>query len=344
MYKNLILSGGGVLGLSYIGTLEVLHTRDTLKDFKNFGGTSIGSVFAAMLACDADYYFIKDNLATMDFHTFKDNSINCIQNLYRVITKYGYYKGDLATAWIKDILKKLTGSAEITFAEVWKKYGHELVIVGTSLKKKRAVYFNRFDYPDMPIATAVRISISIPMYFKAVEWDNDIWVDGGICDNFPISYFDSPEIKRISDTKNENSKFDTVDDMLEYIQCLCDSHVAGLNETLGILPLSASEYNNTESPVTNLSQYTAAIVQTVLKGDPTGPVNPFNASRTVRVDCDQYSSLDFNIDTQSKLDLIVRGRNAMSLFLDSPKTRKIHHRSVSQLTIDHDYGCETESE
>ena len=42
-YKNLILSGGGVRGLYYLGFMN--YYKDKLKDFKNFAGTSIGSFF-----------------------------------------------------------------------------------------------------------------------------------------------------------------------------------------------------------------------------------------------------------------------------------------------------------
>ncbi len=47
-YKNLVLSGGGVRGLYYLGFMKYYESR--LDEFKNLVGTSIGSFFVAAIA------------------------------------------------------------------------------------------------------------------------------------------------------------------------------------------------------------------------------------------------------------------------------------------------------
>src|SRR5690606_24036770 len=40
--------------------------------------------------------------------------------------------------------------------------------------------------PDMPIWQAVRITMSFPGAFKAVDYNGEVFVDGGLKDNLPI--------------------------------------------------------------------------------------------------------------------------------------------------------------
>ena len=51
-YENLIFEGGGVLSFSYFGAIVELERIGMLQKFKRFAGTSVGSVFAALLAAD----------------------------------------------------------------------------------------------------------------------------------------------------------------------------------------------------------------------------------------------------------------------------------------------------
>ena len=70
---------------------------------------------------------------------------------------------------------------------------------------RNSLSFRMETYPEMKIKDAVRISMSVPLYFEAVFIDSagqvlnnknlsghfDVMVDGGPTGNFPISIFDS---------------------------------------------------------------------------------------------------------------------------------------------------------
>ena len=51
-YENLIFEGGGVLSFSYFGAIIELERIGMLRKFKRFAGTSVGAIFAALLAAD----------------------------------------------------------------------------------------------------------------------------------------------------------------------------------------------------------------------------------------------------------------------------------------------------
>ena len=47
---TLVLSGGGVKGLYYIGVLKKLEELNILKNINKFAGTSIGAFFSALIS------------------------------------------------------------------------------------------------------------------------------------------------------------------------------------------------------------------------------------------------------------------------------------------------------
>lgn len=67
----------------------------------------------------------------------------------------------------------------------------ELTLTGYDKTNKQTVYFDAKRYPDMPVAIAGRISMSIPVAFQTVKYDPGDkqgmrkWVDGGVGSNMP---------------------------------------------------------------------------------------------------------------------------------------------------------------
>ncbi len=100
---------------------------------------------------------------------------------------------------------KKTGNSAITFSELRQTGAKDLYVTGTCLNKQKLIVFSYETYPHMKVKDAVRISMSIPLYFEAVFIDSlgnvvshpknkrglDIMLDGGFVANFPIKLFDS---------------------------------------------------------------------------------------------------------------------------------------------------------
>ncbi|SAI66915.1 Patatin-like phospholipase [Bordetella ansorpii] len=67
----------------------------------------------------------------------------------------------------------------------------ELTLTGWDNTNKRETYFNAQNTPDMPVAVAGRISMSIPVYFRSVDFDpgdgsgTRSFTDGGVGSNMP---------------------------------------------------------------------------------------------------------------------------------------------------------------
>jgi NTE family protein len=63
--------------------------------------------------------------------------------------------------------------------------------MGTNLSTRFGEVFSAEHTPRMCIADAVRISMSIPLFFAAKRsLRGDVYVDGGVLENYPIKLFD----------------------------------------------------------------------------------------------------------------------------------------------------------
>jgi NTE family protein len=69
MIKNLVLEGGGVLGIAYSGALLELESHIDLGAIENVAGSSAGSIAAAALAAGASTAYIAKTMAVFDIVT-----------------------------------------------------------------------------------------------------------------------------------------------------------------------------------------------------------------------------------------------------------------------------------
>ena len=107
-FKNLIFEGGGVKGIAYVGALQELETRQIMKNIKRVGGTSAGAINAVLLALGYDLKTTLKILTDLDFNKFMDDSWGFVRDTDRLISDFGWYKGDFFRDWIGDRIRDKT--------------------------------------------------------------------------------------------------------------------------------------------------------------------------------------------------------------------------------------------
>jgi predicted acylesterase/phospholipase RssA len=189
-YENLIFEGGGVLSFSYFGAIVELERIGMLQKFKRFAGTSVGSVFAALLAADftaleilrlqkkmADEILSCKYDLLSAFNIFKNNGVNSLDSLKKQIQK--------------TLNKKL--KPDITLDELFKKTGKELVLVSCCVNRQKTVYFHHSSFGNVKLIDAIIASLAAPLFFQPIPLTvfetKDYFIDGGIVDNYPIWVF-----------------------------------------------------------------------------------------------------------------------------------------------------------
>lgn len=204
--KNLAFRGGGVLGVVYSGALEVLEQQGHMENIEGVSGTSAGSIMAALVAlkypvtksANSDVLNIEEIVAKLPFKKFKDGKT--LLGVTDIMTRYGLYSGNYFLKWMKEhVASSPLGLTEMaTFRDLNNKGGLDLRVYSCNINEHKLVEFSFEKTPDIPIAEAVRASMSIPLFFKAWQFSNDkmdghFFVDGGTINGYPIDAFDSKD-------------------------------------------------------------------------------------------------------------------------------------------------------
>lgn len=189
-FDNLCLQGGGIKGCAFLGMARALTELNKLSSIKRFIGSSAGAIFATGMACCIPVQEMEAIIYSTDFTQFMDGNYGQVGQAGRLLYWWGLYNGDYFYNWFGDILEKWTGNRDITFEQIYEKFGKELVITGSNVSTKTVHYFTKDNEPEMSVRLATRISMSIPIFYVPVYHNDCYWVDGGYLDNYPLAYFD----------------------------------------------------------------------------------------------------------------------------------------------------------
>ena len=189
-FTNLVFEGGGVKGIAYAGALQVLQTAGILAGVTAFAGTSAGAITAALAASGHTAEELTETMLSLDLTQFEDGGW---EGPARLVERFGWYRGDSFRVWIGAQLEAKLGSATATFGDLADSRGVELFVVASDLCDQTPHVFSTVASPDMAVAEAVRMSMSIPFYFAAVSTDGSLFVDGGATWNYPVEIFDGAE-------------------------------------------------------------------------------------------------------------------------------------------------------
>ncbi|XP_070532621.1 uncharacterized protein [Ptychodera flava] len=193
-FENIAFEGGGNKGLAYCGALKVLDEVGVLDKLHRFAGASAGALTATLLAVGYDVEDIRRYLCQDLRKIIIDHKCGYCSLLPNLVRHYGWNPGRNLLHWLGLRLQETTGNANVTFKELYEKFGNELCVVVTNLNRMDTEYCHVKTTPNMQIRVALRMSISIPGLFQCVRHKNgseeDIYVDGGLLCNYPIHCFD----------------------------------------------------------------------------------------------------------------------------------------------------------
>jgi NTE family protein len=178
-----------------------------------------------------------------------------------------------------------------------------LFVFGTNLTQQAVQKFSYETTPDVAVADAVRISMSIPFFFEARYYEqngsNDTYCDDGVLNNYPIDTFDE-----------QHTAVDPVSDQ----QML---HRTPNQETLGF---HFDNPGQSQSPINSLRSFTGGVIDALLDiQDILLKTNPGDERRSVFINDLGVKFTDFELSDQTKRALIDQGRIATTEYLDKPR-------------------------
>ena len=186
---HLVLSGGGMRGVMFIGGLRFLYLEKLHKNITHISANSIGSFIGLMIAFKLTIEEMEQILYDM-----KDDSNLCfipIKNYIRFFTEYGFFSIELFMSHLTKLISKKYPEIgdDITFKELSKKFGINLYISTTNINRCENYIFSIDDTPDISVYRACEASMSVPLLFKPIKIEGEYYYDGALSNNFPIKIF-----------------------------------------------------------------------------------------------------------------------------------------------------------
>jgi NTE family protein len=163
---GLVFAGGGARGFAHLGIWRALLEQGVEIDC--VGGTSIGSVMAALVAADQPMERAID-VARKGFGTNPTGDYNWLPLISLI-------KGHRQRRAITGSLRELVGDG-VAVEDLWKTY----FCVATNYSQAREHHIDRGD-----LAHALLASTAIPGALPPVVRDGDLLCDGGTFNNFPV--------------------------------------------------------------------------------------------------------------------------------------------------------------
>ena len=224
---GIALAGGGIRGIAHTGVLKALE--DNQIEVEEIGGTSAGSIVAALYAMGYKPYYIY-----VLFKKYAQEIIN-IRNTH-IINGIGslVLNKKIGFSGINDGI-----SLEKMYNELALKKGVKLiadikmpiVIPAVDISEAKEYIFtncadrnNVYDkyITEIPIGRAVRASSSFPAVFCPCEFKNHMFLDGGTLDNVPVIPLKKIYNKKIVAVNFESDKVEPNSDVMDIVMKTLD--------------------------------------------------------------------------------------------------------------------------
>jgi predicted acylesterase/phospholipase RssA len=286
--RRLLFAGGGIRVISYVGVLEVLEERKLLHHIRETCGVSAGGLTALMLALGYQLHVIRNFSLQYDFSNVRSVEP---EDAFEFMETYGLDNGENLQALVKKILYHKGFGPNTTFRELAASGRCKSVRLWASdIQHAKPIEFSATTTPDISVVFALHASMAIPLYFmplKHPETDTML-VDGGIFDNYPISYLTEEEAEETLGVTFEFSK----------------------------TPLEVTDFGSFVSLLT-VGYYLPSYKQLIER----------HKSRTILIPCGEYPSMNFEASVEERQGLVTLGRQATEDFFKErakPSIRRRH--------------------
>ena len=315
---DLVFEGGGVKGIALVGALEVLEHRGFVA--QNMAGASAGAIVAVLYAAGYTPGELYEILKRLNFRQFLDKGwedrVLGVSHPLSILKDQGIYEGNAFRDWLADLL---AAKEKRTFGDLVHpdhpddpRFRHRAQVVVSDLTARRMLVLPRdserflgVEPDELSIADAVRMSMSIPIFFEPVAFrvekegedrilGEHVMVDGGMLSNFPVHVFD----------------VDGEPDWPTFGLLLTEPEArapAG-REITGVQP--------SQGPMTKTIDYAKSLLETLLEAHDRMYLEAADFVRTIAIDSLGVKTTEFDLGDADKDALYESGRSAAEDFLE----------------------------
>ena len=317
LITNLFFDAGGIKALAYTGALVELEKQNYLdgKNIIRVAGSSAGAIAAVFLAMGYKIQETEVLMKAVDFSQFIETGRYKLSYAISLFKNLGICSGNYALELFQKFLLEKTGSAHITFRQLHElreqevkangySYYKDLYIVGIDLQKQETVVFSHDSpYADMPIAIAVRLSMSIPLLYTPVSVNEHFHIDGGFVDSFKcITLFD--KLKYFP----EWEYLPAIAEQTEY-----NPHTLGFR---------LDDSQEPAPPIEDLVSFVKCLAKTLAKSQGNKRFFKENHKRTIVCNSLDIETTEFNLTNEAKAKLFESGRIGAQQFILATQSRR----------------------
>jgi NTE family protein len=231
---DVALEGGGSRGIALCGAIAEILGRGHV--IRRLVGTSAGAITAALVAAgftgdellemslgrtpeglplfseyvtepivplspDVEPVFTDVHLAALRLPAELGRRLLSAHAALAFLDRGGFVSGEGFMGWLVRTLEgKRRGLSRVTLQQLFALTRRHLTVIATDTTARRLRALNHVSAPDCPLVWAVRMSMSIPLFFAEVVWRaswglyggeaiaGHVLVDGGVLSNLPIAF------------------------------------------------------------------------------------------------------------------------------------------------------------
>lgn len=188
---TLVFSGGANHAAAFFGALAHLESVRSVKQIRRVVGSSAGALVALMTALG----FKSDEMVACASQ-LAAGGINKVdmRGAFDICDTFGLDAGHNLRAGIRATVARglPTRGPNATFKELAQARGIDLIVCVLNVSRARFEYMSLEASPDMPVALAVQMSMSLPILFAPVRYGGCLYADPVLGRNFPWDFPGAP--------------------------------------------------------------------------------------------------------------------------------------------------------
>ena len=108
-----------------------------------------------------------------------------------ILIDYGIFDTIGISKLIYSVLNNYTGKGDYTLLEFYNKTKIKLNVKVFNSTRSQVQYLSYENTPNISLLKLVQMTTAIPLFFKPVKYNDELYVDGGMRGHFPIEICDS---------------------------------------------------------------------------------------------------------------------------------------------------------
>ncbi|MCU0567350.1 MAG: patatin-like phospholipase family protein [Oculatellaceae cyanobacterium Prado106] len=217
IYADAVFEGGGVKGIAFLGALRCFN--DAGIQLRKVAGTSAGALMASVIAAGFTIDQLEEIVGNLDYMNdilnqktspliFNGSPADDLQEPVWMIGnlvltgQQGQYSTEPFKQWLSSFLDQRLATfpplsnQPATDLPWYQQRLLKIVVSDISEGEMRILPDDLPQYQQIPenfsVAEAVRLSMSIPLFFAPGQLNGRTIIDGGILSNFPLWIYDAP--------------------------------------------------------------------------------------------------------------------------------------------------------